>query len=300
MIAEKRADLRAEFIASSWLEDGVRSGDILFRSLGSFKRRSHQDVEAVTEQEIGNFKGKVIESNRSGIYDYLPEQLFHLPSSGTINTLKKKVDEIRLQREKEQKSRMFFLPLEQEFFLNRVSLTQLEQRAFELDPESYLLEELKGFWQVPDAVPKDTLVRLLPVLPFVSENRGNMEMAEQVLSAMLELPVSIKSVFGKKYKLDSDTRLTGSRLGIDTMFGGEMESYQADLLVEIQLSSQEALENCLLDPDFNTLVNWLSGWFIPVECDYSISLDLDPKASLFQLAEEGNIAPRLGYTALAS
>ena len=76
MIAEQISDLKAEFIASSWLKDGLAAGDILFRSLGAFKRRSHLDVEVVKEQEIGHFKGQVIESNRSGIYDYLPEQLF--------------------------------------------------------------------------------------------------------------------------------------------------------------------------------------------------------------------------------
>jgi hypothetical protein len=299
MIAEQAADIRAEFIASSWLEDGLSPARLLFRPLGPFKRRSHQDVEVVTEVEMGHFSGKVIESNRTGIYDYLPEQLFHLPSSTSINTLKKKVDEIRLQREKEQRSRLFFLPLEQEYFLNRVNLTQLEQRAFELDPESYLLEELKEFWQVPETVPQEMFARLLPVLPFVSENRGDMIMAGEVLSTVIGLPVEIKSLFGKKYKLDSEARLSGSRLGKDTMFGGEMETYQAELSVEIQLATQEALDACIENANFTALVNWLSGWFIPVECDYSTSLQLDPAVSILRLADENSIAPRLGYTALA-
>src|SRR5215217_9429202 len=111
MLAENQSDLCAEFVAGSWLEEGIAQDKILFRPLGSFKRRSHADVESVGEAELGNFEGKVIASNRNGIYDHLPEQLFHLPSAGSINTLKKKVDEIRLQREKEQKSRLFFLPL---------------------------------------------------------------------------------------------------------------------------------------------------------------------------------------------
>jgi hypothetical protein len=298
MIAEQITDLRAEFIASSWLEDGLATSDILFRSLGAFKRRSHTDVENVSEQEIGHFKGQVIDSNRSGVYDYLPEQLFHLPSSTSINTLKKKVDEIRLQREKEQKSRLFFLPLEQEFFLNRVILTQLEQRAFELDPESYLLEELQSFWQVPAGISKETVVKLLPVLPFVSENRGDMEMAGEVISKVLDLPVRIKSEFGKKYLLESEAALAGARLGVDTMFGGEIESYQAELILEIELPDQEMLEKCLQDTGFNTLVNWLAGWFIPVECDYDIDLKLGPNASLFRLGDGDLIAPRLGYAVL--
>jgi flagellin-specific chaperone FliS len=300
MITEQKADLTAEFVASSWLEDGLSSDQILFRSLGAFKRRSHRDVETVTEQEFGNFKGQVIESNRSGIYDYLPEQLFHLPSSNSINTLKKKVDEIRLQREKEQKSRLFFLPLEQEFFLNRVNLARVEQRACELDPDSELLNELKTFWQAPESIPKRTFVRLLPVLPLISENRGNMEMAGEILSTVLHLPVNINEVFGTKHYLNSNARLTGARLGMDTMFGGELETYMPALVVTVELPDEAALEACIYNSDFETLLNWLLGWFIPVECDYSTELNLQPGASIFRLAEDGAISGRLGYSELAT
>ncbi|WAC10748.1 type VI secretion system baseplate subunit TssG [Dyadobacter pollutisoli] len=300
MITEQKADLTAEFIACSWLEDGLLSDQILFRSLGAFKRRSHRDVETVEERELGNFKGQVIESNRSGIYDYLPEQLFHLPSSNSINTLKKKVDEIRMQREKEQKSRLFFLPLEQEFFLNRVSLAQLEQRACELDPDSELLNELKAFWQAPDSIPKKTFVRLLPVLPLISENRGNMEMASEILSTVLHLPVRINEVFGTKYFLSSNARLTGARLGMDTMFGGELDTYMAALAVTVELPDEVALEECIHNADFDTLLNWLLGWFIPVECDYSTELKLHPGASVFRLAAADEISSRLGYSELAA
>ncbi|MCE6988881.1 type VI secretion system baseplate subunit TssG [Dyadobacter sp. CY323] len=298
MIAEQITDLRAEFIAGSWLEDGISSESILFRSLGSFKRRSHLDVEAITDQELGNFKGKVIESNRSGLYDYLPEQLFHLPSSTSINTLKKKVDEIRLQREKEQKSRLFFLPLEQEFFQNRVGLTLLEQKAFELHPESGFLAQLKEFWQAPDSIDQETFIRLMPVLPFVSENRGDMNVAEKVLSSALDLPVRITNAFGKKIAMLNNSSLNGARLGLDTLFGGEMECYQPELTVEIQLPDPVALEKCLEDCDFNILVNWLLEWFVPVECDYEIELKPDPNASALQLAGEGGISSRLGYATL--
>ena len=41
---EPRPDLKAEFIASSWLENDIPLAQILFRPLGDFKRRSHRYI----------------------------------------------------------------------------------------------------------------------------------------------------------------------------------------------------------------------------------------------------------------
>ncbi|MCF2490473.1 type VI secretion system baseplate subunit TssG [Dyadobacter sp. CY347] len=298
MIQEPKSDLQAEFVANSWLEEGLSPEKMLFRPLGSFKRRSHQDIEMTGEQDIGNFSGQVIESNRSGIYDYLPEQLFHLPTSNAINTLKKRVDEIRYQREKEQKSRLFFLPIEQEFFLNRLTISSLEQQAFGLDRDSALLEELRNFWQVPSVVSQETLVRLLPMLPFVSEHRGNMELAAEMLSGILNLRVEITQCFGQQYLADGNARLTSARLGMDTTLGGVLDTYLPKISIAIHVRTQEALEERLYNAHFDTFLNWLLGWFLPVEYEFNVEFRLPADASALYLVEEGKTASRLGFAVL--
>lgn len=296
---EPRPDLKAEFIASSWLENDVSTRQILFRPLGDFKRRSHRDIENTRELEIGNFKGQVIDSNRSGIYDHLPEQLFHLPSSANLNSTKKKVDEIRLQREKEQQSRLFFLPFEQEFFFNRVSLARLEQRAWELGRESGILEELKAFWQAPSSLDDSVFVQLLPLLPFVSENRGNLGKAAEIMTVALRLPVEMEVIFGLKYDLESKTSIGDALLGADTALGGQLDTYLPQINIRIEVPDPAGLEQYLHNHNFDTLVNWLLGWFIPVEYDFYVSLNLPAGASVFTLAFEGDPSVPLGYATLA-
>lgn len=296
---EPRPDLKAEFIASSWLENDISTRQILFRPLGDFKRRSHRDIENTRELEIGNFKGQVIDSNRSGIYDHLPEQLFHLPSSANLNSTKKKVDEIRLQREKEQQSRLFFLPFEQEFFLNRVSLTRLEQRAWELGRESGILEELKAFWQAPSSLDDSVFVQLLPLLPFVSENRGNLGKAAEIMTVALRLPVEMEVIFGLKYDLESKTSIGDALLGGGTALGGQLDTYLPQINIRIEVPDPAGLDQYLHNHNFDTLVNWLLGWFIPVEYDFSVSLNLPAGASVFTLAFEGEPPVPLGYATLA-
>lgn len=297
---ELRPDLKAEFIASAWLENAIPPGQILFRPLGDFKRRSHHDIENTRELELGNFKGQVIESNRSGIYDHLPEQLFHLPSSPSLNTVKKKVDEIRLQREKEQKSRLFFLPLEQEFFLNRVSLARLEQCAWELGADSGLLEELKTFWQAPASLDESVFVQLLPFLPLVAQNRGNLDKAAEVMSAVLRLPVDFQTIFGLKYYFESSASMGDALLGADTSLGGELDTYLPQINVGIEILSPADLDKYLHNKNFDTLVNWLLGWFIPVEYDFAVSLKLPAGVSAFTLASDDGFSVPLGYVTLAA
>lgn len=297
---EPRPDLKAEFIASAWLENAIPPEQILFRPLGDFKRRSHPDIESTGELELGNFKGQVIESNRSGIYDHLPEQLFHLPSSVSLNTVKKKVDEIRLQREKEQKSRLFFLPLEQEFFLNRVSLARLEQCAWELGPDSGLLEELKAFWQAPASLDDNVFVQLLPSLPLVAQNRGDLDKAAEIMSAALGLPVAIQTVFGLKYHFESNAGMGDALLGADTSLGGELDTYLPQINIDIEVPAPADLAKYLRNKNFDMLVNWLLGWFIPVEYDFAVSLKLPAETSAFSLSSDDDISVPLGYATLAA
>ena len=297
---EPRPDLKAEFIASSWLENDIPARQILFRPLGDFKRRSHHDIENTRELELGNFKGQVIDSNRSGIYDHLPEQLFHLPSSASLNTVKKKVDEIRLQREKEQKSRLFFLPLEQEFFLNRVSLAKLEQCAWELGPDSGLLEELKAFWQTPSSLDEAVFVQLLPFLPLVSENRGNLDKAAEIMSVALRLPVEIQIIYGLKYHYESNVNMGDVLLGADTALGGDLETYLPQIQVSIEVPDPAALDQYLHNKAFDTVVTWLLGWFIPVEYDFTVSLQLPAEASAFIITSGDVPSVPLGYATLAA
>ncbi|SEJ68902.1 hypothetical protein SAMN05216327_11676 [Dyadobacter sp. SG02] len=295
-----RPDLKAEFIASSWLENDIPAAQILFRPLGDFKRRSHHDIENTRELELGNFKGQVIDSNRSGIYDHLPEQLFHLPSSTNLGTVKKKVDEIRLQREKEQKSRLFFLPLEQEFFLNRVSLARLEQCAWELGADSGLLQELKAFWQAPPSLDESVFVQLLPLLPLVSENRGNLDKAAEIMTIALRLPVEIHIIYGLKYHYECNASMGDALLGADTALGGDLDTYLPQINVDIEVPSPAGLDKYLHNPNFDVLVNWLLGWFVPVEYDFAVSLKLPADASAFTLASEDGFSVPLGYATLSA
>lgn len=292
ILFEDTNDLKAEFFAASLLEAGLLPEQIIFRALGPFKRRSHTDIENAEEKEIGNFKGPVIESNRNGIYDYLPEQLFHLSSSKSGKSLKKKIEDIRAEREKEQKTRLFFLPLEQEFFFNKVRTAQIEQQASALDPDSSLFEELRYFWQIPSFVSNDTFRRLLPLLPHISEHRADFQKSEIILSAILNVSVNIESEYGKNLVVLHGSKIGEAVLGADLFLAGSLDSGLPELQLNISFKNTDELENHFSDQDSDNLVNWLLGWLLPVEYDYKVNLSVP--ANPIILSSE--IMPRLGYS----
>ncbi|WP_159470179.1 hypothetical protein [Dyadobacter sp. 3J3] len=298
ILFEAENDVKAEFFAASLLEAGLRPEQITFRALGPFKRRSHKDIEFAEEKDIGNFKGLVIESNRSGIYDYLPEQLFHLSSSKSGKELKKKIEDIRVEREKEQKTRLFFLPLEQEFFFYKVRTEQIEQHASALDPDSSLFEELRYFWQIPSFVSDITFRQLLPLLPQVSEYRADFNKCETILTGILNVSVQIREEYGKNFFPTHGSEIGITALGMNLFLGGALDSGLPELQIDLSFKNTDELEKYFSDPDFGKLINWLLGWFLPVEYDFKVNLSTPLSAWWLPLETDASILPRLGYTTM--
>jgi hypothetical protein len=287
-------DLKAEFRAASLLENGLRADQLLLQCLGPFRRRSHRDVESISEQETGHFKGTVLTANRSGLYDYLPEQLFHLPAPG--KTLKEKLKQVRQEREKEHKTRLFFQPLEQEFFLHKVLLCRIEQQAAALDPDTLLFGELRKFWQIPDFVSDGILIRLLPLLPEMPGCRADFKKSAYTLTKILEVEVTIGSQYEQGKLIMEGAAMGDVKLGMDLLLGGHMETFLPTLHISLLLKNREALELCFTNPNFDDLLTWLLDRLLPVEYDFAVQLITAP-SRMYLPDEHDALSPRLGFTA---
>ncbi|QRR03021.1 hypothetical protein [Dyadobacter sandarakinus] len=299
MESNDQTDLTAEFIGAGWLDQGISQDKFVLQALGPFRRRSHPDVAGVRQLEIGHFSGPVIRANRSGLYDYLPEQLFHLPSSREINTLKKKVDEIRLQRAKEEKSRLFFLPFEQEFFRHCTMLEQIEQRAMELAGDTRLVAVLRKFWEVPEAISTETLVSLLPLLAGIHVHRGNVQVAASTLTLVLGHEVEITEKWDEPVFTDSPAVLADALLGINLLLGGEVRPDVPQLSVTVHLPDVLTLEEWLHEPAREQTARWLLGWFVPAEYDFNVEYTLPAGEAQLVLENTASGASRLGYSVLS-
>lgn len=289
------SELKAEAVAACLLSQGHDHEQLLLKSLGSFRRRFGKDIERIVATEIGNFKGLVLELNRDGIYDLLPEQLFHLKLAPTLS-LEEKIREVRKERENEYKSRLFFLPLEQELSLLRIWIEQIEQRSSKLEVSEEFVSLLRNFWMIPEFVSRDWVMKLVNVLPDIAEYSGSVIKTEQLLSNLLGDSVVLRQGLPPELiTAANNTRVGFFELGIDAVLPGEISSYIPLQEIVIQLSDINRIPDYLPHTILMRQIEWLITWLFPMEVDVNVKVEIGNEASLF-LLDQLVPAAVLGYT----
>src|ERR1700712_905735 len=107
---EKYAELNAETLFAELLQNGLGSNQLNISKNGAFKKLYRKDIDkAFFDQDDQDTTIATVGINRDGIYDVLPEGLFHQPTSAGsgINTVAM-VAESRRLKEEEKKARLFF------------------------------------------------------------------------------------------------------------------------------------------------------------------------------------------------
>ena len=107
-------DFKAEVIAAELIENNVPAEQVMIVLLGSMKRSYRKDVDAVTD-EVSDYNNKEythITTHKEGIYDMLPEGLFHSPTlPKSVTTQKEIIESIKKHRVEERNARRFFFTL---------------------------------------------------------------------------------------------------------------------------------------------------------------------------------------------
>ena len=102
-------DARVEIILADLVAKGMPMEDLVVIPKGLFKRNFHRDIDEVQLTEYDYHKGErvVLEINREGLYDALPEGLFHQPMQTGQREKDKEtvIKEILAQRERQKAAR---------------------------------------------------------------------------------------------------------------------------------------------------------------------------------------------------
>ena len=305
-------DLRLEVILAELLECGYSFDDFLVQPVGLFARRYRRDVGIVRDEEFERARRPVVrtvlEVHREGLYDALPQQVFHQPGNATDAPpgVRGMVENIRTQRRKEQDTRRFFLPFEQEFFRCRVRIEQEERRYFTNLSARWYNEAMARFWGIADAgLPAGPLTNLLYLLPLAHGIVGDLPRTRLCFESVLGHTVVLRVVAPLHYVLPTtgtgqpvtgmDATLGNLALGRDLVLDGE---YRETL---------PALEILLQGLSVPELAAYLNGEWpakaLALLCDYLVSFETDVAVHYeMALAEpsfrlgEGEGAAVLGYT----
>ncbi len=132
-----QTDFKAEAVAVNLLKYHRAVSNIFIERIGINDRAYLKDIKSISSQYLG-FDEEVlsIKTYREGIYDYLPEGIFHPPSLNTSRkNIENVVNEIRKQKKVEEDARKFFQPFELEIFFTEIGAL-LKEQDFDLASET--------------------------------------------------------------------------------------------------------------------------------------------------------------------
>ncbi|WPP49128.1 type VI secretion system baseplate subunit TssG [Catalinimonas niigatensis] len=285
-----KLDLYVEVVIASLIEQGKINPEKLYiKPQGSFSRNYQADlakVEVIEDRKLEQ-SAVYVHVNREGIYDMLPEGLFHknLRKTKHIDT-EESVKELKLHREEEKSARKFFLPLEQMFYQQRIMIEIEEQKSLIGLSEAIVDELITDFWQIPIRLDYYQSLCLAYMLPIMHTIVGNTDLTAQCLSILLQVPVSLESNVAKSESLTlAYNRLGSFCLGdnflLDDMYVPELDS------ITISIGPLEGLSilDFLPHRQQQDYLDFLVSYFIPAELDWEIDIIVNPAQETFRLGD---------------
>ncbi|HTE02125.1 MAG TPA: type VI secretion system baseplate subunit TssG [Mucilaginibacter sp.] len=217
-------DFKAEVVAAEMVEQGFPVDQILILMIGALKRSYRKDVDAIDEEfsEYDHNNYRVIKTPKEGIYDMLPEGLFHSVSLHQSSTNHREIiDMMKFHKVQETNARRFFMPFETAINHLRVQMALYENRLDKRSHYSELSEVFSGNWDIfnyMDAVQANLFVQILPI---IHDIRDDYPLTETVFELILMVPVKIVAARSKPVLLDNPvvSMLGDNGLGVDLTTG---------------------------------------------------------------------------------
>jgi hypothetical protein len=274
-------DLKAEYLVASLLDEGAPAGDIFVAFEGTLKRKWSADIRYAELESFENGDEVLgIRLNRAGIYDALPEALFHdYPDKRNATGEEMARDSMRLKAEEKQ-IRSFFRPFEHEFFLQKVRIAMKESGELQSFHFEFLDELFPDFWKIDKKIPALYVSKLIKLLPFVHRIVGNYELTARCLSEILNEKVSI-GITGRNHECPEENnidegvngfKLGRINLGKDTVLGNQPTGFIGKLLVRIGPVDGNKIKAYFKDGPADRLLRCFYGYFLPLELDVETRL----------------------------
>jgi hypothetical protein len=296
MISRLPFDIKAEVLLVEMIEE-MQTDDIEIAPHSVFARNVHFDIDKVEETEYATTRKKRLRLilNRDGLYDFLPEDLFHQSiHSQPFYDKERMMADIRVQNQREQDARKFFLPYEQEFFRLRMRLEMEERKFMFANSGKVSTDVLSRLWNFPDFLNEEQKLQLSLLMPVMYRLVGNYELCSFLATEITGDDVTIT----EGYRIDSgfsdDAKLGEVALGAGLILGGEYRSMEPNNVWKIKVEDMSTLSQYMPGGKKSGIHTFLSNLFIPLENDVHVELDVSETSKAFVIGDE-SVTGMLGY-----
>jgi Type VI secretion, TssG len=296
-------DYKAVAHAADLIERDVIAADrIEIIPLGPDKRAFAKDIEntVVYYSEKRRHDRIRININREGLYDMLPEGLFHRPPTGSAGMDEESmIKDIRERREEEKEARLFFTPFDAEINHVRI-MTELYENMLDKKTTYSDLSRIFEFgWDEFNLLNKEQSIIWMHLLPEIQQKRNDIDFVAKVLTALFNLPIGIvnATAYVKEIKIADDlqVQLGSGALGIDTIIGDSFMPEHESFNINIGPTSPQELVNFIPGQKNRAILDMAVSYLMPVDAEVNVELLTAPDLQETVLSADGERA-YLGYT----
>ncbi|WP_298479592.1 hypothetical protein [uncultured Maribacter sp.] len=289
-LSKLHTQLKAEVAVSAFKEQAnIAQDQIVVRHRGSFKRAYEEDILSYKLAKEKNNQHIEISLSRNGIYDRLPEGLFH--KTAKTNTKKEFGSFRRQQKQEQEDARLLFAPIENAFF--RTEVATEEQRKKQISHTTSLEDGfLYNFWGIPKNFPKAYAAPLIRLLPHAKNIAGNLEQTFYALELLLGIKVSYSTTFidipkqkkktdhvqlGVNFLLEAPTTIKGNyQKAIQNK--PEDNAYQVlpqpALEVVLHPNHEDGIPKCIEEEGLLQIASVFYDYFLPLEYNVTTKIDV--------------------------
>lgn len=297
-ITSLKHDIRAEVIINNLLKNkDIEDAQYVIARQGQFSRAYRFDVlnSEVVDYDLDITQMLKFNLSRDSFYDMLPENLIHAARN---DSPEKDVDgmikEYQVQKKQQKAARLFFQPFENEIFSYGVEVEKFEQ-DFLSDLNGFLVPEMfYDFWGIDKNLPPLMVSKFIRILPYAYKIVGNINLACQILSSLIEEKVSINNKGYQKYQDDEQSILLGeSRLGLELITGNSYDDYSSHYNLNIGPLENSNFSEYIHDGAMKRFVDLFYEYFFPIEVEIETTILLTQEKENFEFSTQQNSV--LGY-----
>lgn len=283
-------DYRAEVVASAFLSAGQKEGKVVIVRKGGSSKDVAKDIAKVNTEFSGldMMEYLYIHTNRYGIYDSLPEGMFHQSQSRKRNRSRKDVlEDIRTGRTDEFHARRFFRPFE--MVIDRLLIdARIYEQQFD---KAYTYENLKVIfeehWNILQHLSVKQTLLFLKAIPLIPESGCSFSLMASVMSVILDCPVKIEE--GKKSELkvaEGDrSSLRDLKLGVNFVMGKAVRTDFPDLNIIVGPTGAKQVRDFQRNKNNLIILDKLIEMIIPFDRNTNVKYEVFETEKKFRLSD---------------
>lgn len=297
-------DFKGSSLAADLIQQGLDINDIEIIPIGETTRAFSKEIKQLskyTSEQTGS-KRIMIKINRQGLYDMLPEGLFHTLSSGTeILDEDIMIEDIQNKRIEEKNARIFFEPFEIEIYKAKTLIETYENR---LDMQTSFYEMSNLFvknWNELQYLNSKQKVIWMHFIPEIQHHKNDLNYLERFLNTLINLPIEIKRKHKKRksnllyQSLENEFLLGKNTLGVNSITTqSAIENYEI-IEITVSPSAPHMMQQYLSNEQNINIIKMTTDYIIPLGMEVEINYEYN-KLNRYSTLKIKNSTTYLGIT----